>query len=191
MNICMTHYAFFPTTGGVESHLLDLCAGLKAAGHNVLTLVGSLEGRPKQETVEGIPVYRTDLMNPEWIRDRKTRKAIAAEKGIALRLTTDVKHVEFGLTDKSDSVAWIIEHLAKPAGIRTADILILGDEFGPINGFEGSDYRMVGLPDATYVSVGKEPNGVPEGVLHVGGGAAAFLDILQRQIECHHRVHAP
>jgi hypothetical protein len=65
MNICMTHYAFFPTTGGVESHLLDLCAGLKAAGHNVLTLVGSLEGRPKQETVEGIPVYRTDLMNPE------------------------------------------------------------------------------------------------------------------------------
>lgn len=80
MKICMTHYAFFPTTGGVESHLLDLCKGLMKEGHEVYALVGSLAGRPEHEIVEGIDVTRTDLMNPEWIREEKAKKNIAADE---------------------------------------------------------------------------------------------------------------
>ena len=80
MRICMAHYAFFPTTGGVESHLLDLSGELVKQGHEVHALVGSLAGRPEHEVIEGIDVYRTDLMNPEWIRDEKAKKNIAADE---------------------------------------------------------------------------------------------------------------
>ncbi|KPL12146.1 hypothetical protein AMJ85_01895 [candidate division BRC1 bacterium SM23_51] len=80
MKICVAHYAFFPTTGGVESHLLDLCGELVGQGHEVHALVGSLERRPEHEVVEGISVHRTDLMNPEWIREEKAKRNIAADE---------------------------------------------------------------------------------------------------------------
>jgi len=80
MNICMTHYAFYPTTGGVESHLLDLSGELVRQGHEVHALVGSLDGQPEFSEIQGIKVYRTDLMNPEWIRDRKKERGIPADQ---------------------------------------------------------------------------------------------------------------
>jgi len=80
MKICMTHYAFYPTTGGVESHLLDLCIELVKQGHEVHVLVGSLEGHSEHERMEGFDVYRNVLMNPEWIRDEKAKKNIAADE---------------------------------------------------------------------------------------------------------------
>lgn len=108
--------------------------------------------------------------------------AMGAARGVDLRLTTDVKHVELGLTDKSDSVAYILDSVARPQGISKRDILFLGDEFGPIDEFEGSDLKMFCAPGATFVSVGKEPNGVPEGVFHYGRGVRGFLEVLDRQI---------
>ncbi|HZD58826.1 MAG TPA: hypothetical protein VE439_00020, partial [Anaerolineae bacterium] len=99
------------------------------------------------------------------------------------RITSDVKHVEVGLTDKSDSINWVINELSNKRNIPFRDVLVLGDEFGPIAGFEGSDFRTY-LPDApgvTYISVGKEPNGVPEGVTHIGGGPACFLQLMKEQ----------
>ncbi len=83
------------------------------------------------------------------------------------RITTDVKHIEVGLTDKSDSIAYLVRQLAPVRAILPEEILIAGDEFGPIAGFEGSDYRMVTrlAAGATMVSVGREPNGVPTGVV--------------------------
>ncbi|MBE0446952.1 MAG: hypothetical protein IBX64_02410 [Actinobacteria bacterium] len=99
------------------------------------------------------------------------------------RVTSDVKHVEVGLTDKSDSINWVINELSKKRNIPFRDILIIGDEFGPIAGFEGSDFRtyLPKAPGITYISVGKEPNGVPEGVIHVGGGPACFLQLIKEQ----------
>jgi trehalose/maltose hydrolase-like predicted phosphorylase/hydroxymethylpyrimidine pyrophosphatase-like HAD family hydrolase len=100
------------------------------------------------------------------------------------RITTDVKHIEVGLTDKSDSIAYLIRRLAPLRAIEPREILIAGDEFGPIAGFEGSDYRMVTrlAAGATIVSVGREPNGVPAGVIRLGGGPAEFLRVLQGQL---------
>jgi trehalose/maltose hydrolase-like predicted phosphorylase len=100
------------------------------------------------------------------------------------RITTDVKHIEVGLTDKSDSIAYLVRRLAPVRGIDPDEILIAGDEFGPIGGFEGSDYRMVTrlAAGATIVSVGAEPNGVPPGVLHLAGGPATFIRLLRGQL---------
>ena len=80
MNVCMTHYAFYPTTGGVETHLLDLCAELVQQGHNVHALVGSLPDQPQENDIQGIHVHRVDWMNPETMRDRKTAAGIEPDR---------------------------------------------------------------------------------------------------------------
>ncbi len=117
----------------------------------------------------------------QHIMDRVSEEA--ARRDLDIRLTTDVKHVELGLTDKSDSVAYLLEHVAARRGIQRSRICFLGDEFGPIAGFRGSDYMMYGVTGAAYYSVGREPNGVPEGVVHLGGGVPRFLEFLDAQIQ--------
>ncbi len=99
------------------------------------------------------------------------------------KITSDVKHIEVGLSDKSDSVKWIMENIAKPNSIFDKEILILGDEFGSVAGFDGSDYKMVmeNHKEITYFSVGKEPNDLPPGVKHIGGGPRCFLEIIKNR----------
>ncbi len=99
------------------------------------------------------------------------------------RITSDVKHVEIGLTDKSDSARWAADWLVL-RGITGELILIGGDEFGPIGGAAGSDSFMIvnALCRATVVSVGVEPGGVPDGVVHLGGGPTRFAELLDRQL---------
>ena len=99
------------------------------------------------------------------------------------RITSDGKYVEVGLTDKGDSVAWLMENVARVNGITNDRTAIAGDEFGDVGGFSGSDARML-VPearDAVFFSVGPEPAGVPDPVLNVGGGPARFVEILQWQ----------
>jgi len=100
------------------------------------------------------------------------------------RVTCDAKFIEVGLTDKGDSVAWLMEHLALQAGVRPEQVLFAADEFGPIAGFEGSDFAMVTpeARDSVFVSVGPEPAGVPPEVIHIGGGPANLLHLLHQQI---------
>ena len=59
-----------------------------------------------------------------------------------------------------------------------------GDEMGPLGGEPGSDSLMlVGDGErAIAVSVGVEPEGVPAGVIALGGGPARFLDLLRDQV---------
>jgi glycosyltransferase involved in cell wall biosynthesis len=80
MRIGITHYAFYPTTGGVESHLLDLARGLIRQDHEVHVLVGTMPDRPERETIDGVTVYRHDLMDPERIRSMKAEKGLAADE---------------------------------------------------------------------------------------------------------------
>src|SRR3990172_2469597 len=80
MRICQAHYAFFPTTGGVESHLLDLSIEQVKQGHEVHALVGTLDGTPAEQEIQGVHVHRHELMNPEWVRDEKAKKNIAADE---------------------------------------------------------------------------------------------------------------
>jgi kojibiose phosphorylase len=109
---------------------------------------------------------------------------VAANSGLAgARITSDVKHLEIGLTDKGDGLRGVLQRVAKPRGVRAEEVLVAGDEFGPIGGLPGSDSRMriAEARGATFVSVGPEPGGVPEGVLHAGGGPPRFRHLLEHQ----------
>lgn len=108
----------------------------------------------------------------------------AAEAGLAApRVTSDAKHVEIGLTDKSDSARQVAERLWS-SGIGPSLVVVCGDEMGPLGGLPGSDALLL-VPElvrATAVSVGPEPAGVPPGVVHLGGGPARFLALLDDQL---------
>ncbi|MDX2344847.1 MAG: glycosyl hydrolase family 65 protein [Acidimicrobiia bacterium] len=111
-------------------------------------------------------------------------EAAATDAGLAdPRVTSDVKHVEIGLTDKSHSLRWVMENFWGQ-GIGPGLVLVAGDEFGDVGGVVGSDALMV-VPEAeraTFVSVGLEPDGVPPQVMHLGGGPNSFSDILEAQL---------
>jgi len=117
----------------------------------------------------------------------------AAEAGLPdARVTTDAKHVEIGLTDKSDSARWFFRLLAR-RGVAAGLTLIAGDELGRLSGEGGSDSRLL-IPEAeraTVASVGVEPGGVPAEVLWVGGGPPAFLALLEDQVARRRRREVP
>jgi hypothetical protein len=105
------------------------------------------------------------------------------------RVTTDGKFVEIGLTDKSESLRWL---MAKwwGSGIGPGLTVIAGDEMGSLGGVRGSDHYMV-VPEAQracLLSVGIEPEGVPSEVAHIGGGPSAFLKFLEDQT-LRHQTH--
>jgi trehalose/maltose hydrolase-like predicted phosphorylase/hydroxymethylpyrimidine pyrophosphatase-like HAD family hydrolase len=108
------------------------------------------------------------------------------------KVTSDAKHVEIGLTDKADSARWIFAELWR-RGIGSSQVLVAGDEFGPLGGLPGSDSFL--LPaDAgrvVAVSVGREPTGVPRGVVALGGGPDTFLSLLRDQLERRRRGDVP
>jgi trehalose/maltose hydrolase-like predicted phosphorylase len=99
------------------------------------------------------------------------------------RITSDVKHVEIGLTDKSDSARWAANWLSQ-RGITGDLVLIGGDEFGSIGGVHGSDSLMVvgAFARAVVVSVGVEPGGPPHGIMLLGGGPDRFTALLDEQL---------
>jgi hypothetical protein len=107
------------------------------------------------------------------------------------RVTSDVKHVEIGLTDKSDSARFAAAWLAE-RGITGALVLVCGDEFGSIGGVPGSDSLMMvdELSRAPVVSVGVEPAGLPRGVVGLGGGPRRLVALLDDQLtrRASHRV---
>ncbi|MDD3150189.1 MAG: HAD hydrolase family protein [Candidatus Gastranaerophilales bacterium] len=95
-----------------------------------------------------------------------------------LKITTDGKFVEIGITDKKDSMKWLVENIE----VDENEIIVFGDEFGKIDGINGSDYNMIlkGFSEITYVSVGVEPFAIPKGIIHEKGGEKKFLEILNR-----------
>ncbi|MGH9085185.1 MAG: glycosyl hydrolase family 65 protein [Acidimicrobiales bacterium] len=117
----------------------------------------------------------------------------ALEAGLeAPRITSDVKHVEIGLTDKADSARWAAGWLAQ-RGITGSLVLVAGDEFGPVGGTAGSDSLMLvpELARACVTSVGVEPEDVPSAVQHLGGGPDRFLALLDHQLERRRRRSVP
>jgi phosphoglycolate phosphatase-like HAD superfamily hydrolase len=111
-------------------------------------------------------------------------RAAGRRAGIAdPRVTTDAKHVELGLTDKTDTSHDVFPLLAS-LGVPAEDVLVAGDELGPLGGSPGSDslLRAGDGARATTVSVGVEPGGVPPGVLALHGGPARFLELLADQV---------
>ena len=108
------------------------------------------------------------------------------------RITSDVKHVEIGLTDKADSARFAASWLGE-LGITGRLVLIGGDEFGTVGGVPGSDSLMMvpSLARSVVVSVGVEPSSVPPGVVHLGGGPPRLLDLFDAQLDRRRRHRVP
>ena len=117
--------------------------------------------------------YR-DFKGLEGLLD--TTLQLVADMAPDLRVTSDAKHIEIGITDKSHSMTWILADVSERGG-TAADMVIVGDEFGLLGGIEGSDAKTA-IPGAVIYSVGREPNGVPAGITHLGGGPTQLLRIL-------------
>jgi trehalose/maltose hydrolase-like predicted phosphorylase len=159
---------------------------------------------PEREWVDPPKVRITELLEAVESRLRAAglaglRDAIeialaaAREAGLAdPRVTSDAKHVEIGLTDKSDSAGWAFSELAT-RGIGASLVLVAGDEFGPLGGLIGSDFYLL-VPEARRalaVSVGAEPTGTPTEVLNVSGGPPTFVRILRDQLDRRRRGDVP
>lgn len=110
---------------------------------------------------------------------------LARESGLPhAAVTTDVRHVDIGITGKGDAVHAVTRALVTGRGRRPQDVLVLGDAFGPSADGRGADSPLL-IPElrrAVFVSVGPEEAGVPPRVLHAGGGPVTFLDILHDQL---------
>ena len=95
-------------------------------------------------------------------------RQLALDAGLAhVVVTSDIRHIDIGLTGKSDTMRAMTRALITGRRRRPQDLLVLGDTFGAVSDGEGTDAPML-IPElrrAVYVSVGAEPNGVPPGVL--------------------------
>lgn len=138
----------------------------------IAELVAAVEGRLRAARISGL----TEAV--------ALARRTAVEAGLEdPRVTSDAKHVEIGLTDKSDSARWLLRDLWR-RGIGPSLVLIVGDELGPLGGAPGSDSLLL-VPEtlrSTAASVGVEPGGVPDGVVLLRGGPNAFLALLADQL---------
>ena len=105
-------------------------------------------------------------------------------------ISTNLKHIEISLTNESNSLHWVTNNLAKKRNIPFEDILVVGSEFGRKAGFRGKNAPLL-LPEdlgVRYVSLGEEPGGAPERVVHMGGGPECFIKLLKSQLKLNERL---
>jgi trehalose/maltose hydrolase-like predicted phosphorylase len=88
-----------------------------------------------------------------------------------------------GRTCGPDAIQGVLGLLAG-RGVGPGLILLIGTEFGVLDGVAGSDSWLLGTETARViaVSVGAEPGQVPAAVVQVGGGRPAFLALLDEQL---------
>jgi glycosyltransferase involved in cell wall biosynthesis len=70
LRIAQLHWGFPPTIGGVETHLTILLPEYVKSGHKVGLLTGSVEGVRGRDNYKGIDIYRTPLLDLNWLVQR-------------------------------------------------------------------------------------------------------------------------
>ena len=111
---------------------------------------------------------------------------LARRQGVARPVvTTDGRRLSIGLTGFADAARWVARNLVSGRGRSAGSVLVLGREFGRVGGAERAGRRLLvpELDGAAFVSLAEERDGVPVGVLRLGGGAVTFLRLLDGQIE--------
>jgi trehalose/maltose hydrolase-like predicted phosphorylase len=94
--------------------------------------------------------------------------------------------------DGAEVMRGILAELAR-RGVGPGLLLVVGCEFGAPGGNRGPDAGLL-VPEAARVaavSVGPEPDGVPAGVAHAGGGSRGLLALLDEQLGRHARQRVP
>ena len=101
------------------------------------------------------------------------------------RVTSDAKHVEIGLTDKSDSARWIVRGALAPRRRAAGSCSSPATSSGRSAGMPGSDSLMLvpertrGRPSSRSAS---SRRGARPASSHLGGGPDAFLALLEDQL---------
>ncbi len=70
MNIAHMHWGFPPIIGGVETHLTMLLPEFLKKGYKVSLLTGSVEGEKEKDNFKGVKIYRTPLLDLNWLAKR-------------------------------------------------------------------------------------------------------------------------
>jgi trehalose/maltose hydrolase-like predicted phosphorylase len=112
-------------------------------------------------------------------------RATAREAGMPhVSVTVRPAALEIGLVDEADALRYVLRTLVRGRGRRPEDLLALASRFGAAGRRAAPDPARV-IPElrrATVVSVGEDRAGLPTGVLHLGGGSAGLLAVLEEQI---------
>ena len=118
-------------------------------------------------------------------------RRVARAQGVARPVvTTDGRRLSIGLTGPADAARWVARNLGADRGRSASGVLVLGRQFGRVGGAERAGRRLLvpELDGAAFVSLAEERDGVPVGVLQLGGGSVTFLRLLDKQIEFRERV---
>ena len=70
LSISHLHWGFPPIIGGVETHLTIILPQMVNLGHRVSLLTGSVEGVEGRYKYNGVEVFRTPLMDLNWLYKR-------------------------------------------------------------------------------------------------------------------------
>ena len=70
LNIAHLHWGFPPIIGGVETHLTVILPEMVKEGHRVGLLTGTAEGVETRYKYEGVDIFRTPLMDLNWLYKR-------------------------------------------------------------------------------------------------------------------------
>ena len=70
LRIAHLHWGFPPIIGGVETHLTIILPQMAQWSHQVSLLTGSAEGTKTRYKYKGVDIYRTPLMDLNWLYKR-------------------------------------------------------------------------------------------------------------------------
>lgn len=120
LNISHLHWGFPPIIGGVETHLTIILPQMKKYGHKVSLLTGSAEGAQGRYKYNGVDIYRTPLMDLNWLYKRGLKGLEEEVAGVFFKFIETSKpsviHVH-NMHYFSEIHAKALEALAKKKGI--------------------------------------------------------------------------
>ncbi len=138
--------------------------------------------RPREGSLEE-SLAGAGIGEPRTLVQRAER--LTHEAGVPrLRITWRDGRLEFALTDFADSMRWLVQWIVRYRDHDAHEVLVVGDDFTPDGGETAAGLMIPELHGAAFAAVGPAvEDGAARSVLHLGGGRAAVLGVLDEQIE--------
>ena len=120
LSIAHLHWGFPPIIGGVETHLTIILPEMVKMGHKVSLLTGTAEGVGPRYKYEGVDIFRTPLMDLNWLYKRGLKglddELYKAFSSFIKEVKPDIIHAH-NMHYFSEPHARTIEKLAKENGV--------------------------------------------------------------------------
>lgn len=112
-------------------------------------------------------------------------EAIGNKNNLPIKVTTDAKYAEIGLSTKSDNVNYYMNHILPSHNVTKDTCCFFGDEFTYLaSDIKGSDSYMITpeTKDCDFFDVSSHPLHLPAEVVALGNGTKAFINFLYTQL---------